>query len=66
MIEADLHPKLKAFAVNLSEADKANMPKGLNGILNLSPEQRTPGQRQTLSNYFKNTGPGVQSGLRRA
>jgi mono/diheme cytochrome c family protein len=53
MIEADLHPKLKAFAVNLSDADKAKMPKGLNAILNLSPEQRTPGQRQTLSNYFK-------------
>jgi mono/diheme cytochrome c family protein len=56
-LEEEVHPKLKEFATKLSPADKAKTPKDLNVILNLDPNQRTPGQRQTLSAYFKKQGP---------
>jgi mono/diheme cytochrome c family protein len=55
-IENDLHPKMKAFVQGLSDADKAKLPKDLNGILNLNPDQRTDKQRQTLAAYFKTKG----------
>jgi mono/diheme cytochrome c family protein len=56
-IEEELHPKLKEFATKLAGADKAKAPKDLTLILNLNPDQRTAGQRQTLSAYFKKQGP---------
>jgi mono/diheme cytochrome c family protein len=56
-IEEELHPQLKEFATKLSDADKAKAPKDLTVILNLNPDQRTAGQRQTLSVYFKKQWP---------
>jgi mono/diheme cytochrome c family protein len=60
-IEDDLHPKLKEFASKLAEAELAKAPKDLNVILNLTPDQRTEKQRQTLSIYFKKNVPMFKS-----
>jgi mono/diheme cytochrome c family protein len=62
-IENELHPKLKAFVQGLPEADRAKMPKDLTVILNLTPDQRTEKQRQTLAAYFKTKGKEFKAGF---
>jgi mono/diheme cytochrome c family protein len=59
--EEELNEKLKEFVQALPEAEKRKLPRDIEVILNLGPEQRTEAQKRELAKFFQPKDAGIKT-----